>query len=180
MMSSFVKFELARFRRFCRICKKGRDMGRVHGLKSPSCMDSLLKDRERIAASDNDTGGKIHGVVQTLNCCNGLAAENEGVAHGFHAENSDAILGQDRQHFLFETVEVGVHYVERHLDGIEREAMLRCSGQHLQMNVRALVACKADKTDLASLLRSQDSFNRSAFGENAIRIGIANHFMELE
>src|SRR5437870_5030154 len=122
-------------------------MGRVHRLKSSGCMDSLLKDRERIAASDNNTGGKIHGVVQTLNGCNRLAAENEGVAHGFHAENSDAILGQDRQHFLFETVEVGVHYVERHLDGIEREAVPCGGGPHLQMNIWTLVACETDKTE---------------------------------
>jgi len=155
-------------------------MGRVHRLKSSGCMDSLLKDRERIAASDNNTGGKIHGVVQTLNGCNRLAAENEGVAHGFHAENSDAILGQDRQHFLFETVEVGVHYVERHLDGIEREAVLCGGGQHLQMNIWTLVACETDKTDLARFFGFQDGLHRSTLGENAIRIGIANHFMELE
>src|SRR5437879_7173552 len=130
-------------------------MGRVHRLKSSGCMDSLLKDRERIAASDNNTGGKIHGVVQTLNSCNRLAAENEGVAHGFHAENSDAILGQDRQHFLFETVEVGVHYVERHLYGIEREAVLCGGGQHLQMNIWTLVAGETDKTDLARFLASR-------------------------
>jgi hypothetical protein len=71
--------------------------------------------------------GRFIAVVQTLDCCNGLAPENEMVAHWFHAENSDTVLGQDRQHLLFETVEVGVHYVERHLNGIEREAML-CGG----------------------------------------------------
>src|SRR5437879_13306893 len=110
-------------------------MGRVHRLKSSGCMDSLLKDRERIAASDNNTGGKIHGGVQTLNGCNRLAAENEGVAHGFHAENSDAILGQDRQHFLFETVELGGHYVERHVACIELEAVLSGRGRHLQISI---------------------------------------------
>src|SRR5437762_14280468 len=99
-------------------------MGRVQRLKSSGCMDSLLKDRERIAASDNNTGGKIDGVVQTLNGCNRLAAENEGVAHGFHAENSDAILVQDRRHFLFGTVEVGFHSVEWSLAGIDGVAVL--------------------------------------------------------
>src|SRR5438445_8353286 len=155
-------------------------MSKNHGLKSQSCMDSLLKDRERIAASDNNTGGKIHGVVQTLNCCNCLAAENEGVAHGFHAENSDAVSSQNRQDLLFETVEVGIHYVERHLDGIEREAVLCGGGQHPQMNIWTLVACETDKTDLARFFGFHDGLHRSAFGENVIRIGIANHLMEAE
>src|SRR5712671_855328 len=48
------------------------------------------------------------------------------------------------------------------------------------MNVWALVACKSDKSDLASFLRLRDGFDGSAVGENAIRIGIANHFVELE
>src|SRR5258707_1101257 len=148
VMSSFVKFELARFRGFCRFCEKGCDMGSVRGLESPSGMESLPKNRERIAASDDDTGGKIHGIAQTLDSRNSVALQNEGVAHRFHAENPDATLGQNRQDLLFETIEVGVHYVERHLDGIEREAMLRCRAQHLQMNIWTLVACKADETDL--------------------------------
>src|ERR1700737_1661514 len=139
-----------------------------------------MKDREGIAAGEDDTGGKIHGVVQTLNRCNGLAPENEGVAHWFHAENSNAAFGQNRQDLFFEAVEMSVHYVERHLNGVEREAVLRGGRQHLQMNVWTLVACETDKTDLARFLGFQDDFHRSAFGENAIRIGIANHFMERE
>src|ERR1700704_72314 len=48
------------------------------------------------------------------------------------------------------------------------------------MNVWALMACKSDKSYLPGLLRLGDGFDGSAFGENAIRIGIANHFVELE
>src|SRR5271169_1874789 len=48
------------------------------------------------------------------------------------------------------------------------------------MDVWTLVAGEADITDLARLLRLQDDLHRSAFGKNAVRVGIANHFMELE
>jgi hypothetical protein len=125
VVSCFVEFELACLGRLCRLGEKSCYLGRVHGLKSPGGLEGLLKDRKRIAARDDNTSRQIHRVVQTLHCCNGLAPENKMVTHWFHAENSDTVLGQGWQHFLFETVEVGIHYVEGHLNGIEREAMLR-------------------------------------------------------
>src|SRR5882762_11936866 len=48
------------------------------------------------------------------------------------------------------------------------------------MDVRALVAREADEADFARFLRSQDGLHPSAFGKNAIRIGVANDFVELE
>src|ERR1700690_2196761 len=48
------------------------------------------------------------------------------------------------------------------------------------MNVWTLVTREADKTNLACLFGFQYGLQRSAFSKNAIGIGIANHFMELE
>src|SRR5713101_9835350 len=48
------------------------------------------------------------------------------------------------------------------------------------MDVRTLVACEADVANLASLSRLQDGLHRSAFRKNTIRVGVANHFVELE
>src|SRR5207247_2327829 len=45
------------------------------------------------------------------------------------------------------------------------------------MNVRALVAREANKADFARPLRLQHSLHPSAFGENMVRICVANHFM---
>src|SRR4029077_4724602 len=125
------KFELASLRSLCRFFEKSCNLGRTHRLKTVCGAESLLKDRKRIAASDDDTGREIHSVRQTLDRRNSLASENDLIAHWFHAENSDAVLGQRRQDPLFETVEVGVHYVERHLNSIECEAVLGGGGQHL-------------------------------------------------
>src|SRR5260370_19939487 len=48
------------------------------------------------------------------------------------------------------------------------------------MDVRALVTREADETDFARISRLQDGLHSSAFGKNAIRIGVANDFVELE
>src|SRR5216684_1739375 len=50
----------------------------------------------------------------------------------------------------------------------------------MQMDDWAFVACEADVANLASLSRLQDGLHPSAFGKNAIRVGVANHFVELE
>jgi hypothetical protein len=50
---------------------------------------------------------------------------------------------------------VRIHYVERHLNGIEREAVLGRGGQYFQMYDRAPVAGEADEANLTSLLRIQ-------------------------
>jgi len=63
-----------------------------------------------------------------------------------------------------------IHHVGGHLHCVASELMSGRQGQHLQMNVWTLVACKADETDLTGFFGFQDSFNRSAFGENAVRI----------
>src|ERR1700732_3968297 len=86
LVSGFVKFKLACFRGLRRFCQKRCNLGGVHRLKTARGVQGLLKDRERIATCDDDTRGKIHRVVQTLDRCSRLAPENEMVAHGFHAE----------------------------------------------------------------------------------------------
>src|ERR1700676_1023130 len=146
IVTGFIKLELATLRSLCRFCQKSCNLGRPHRLKTAGGTKSLLKNWHRIAASDDDTGGKTHCVLQTLDRCNRLASENNLIAHRFHAENSDALLAQHRQDLLFKTVEVSVHHIERHLNGIEPEAVLGGGGQHLQMDLRTLVPCEADKT----------------------------------
>src|SRR2546421_1659342 len=48
------------------------------------------------------------------------------------------------------------------------------------MDIRTLVARETDEANLACLLRLQDGLHPSTFGKNAIRVGVANHFVELE
>src|SRR5260370_10696346 len=48
------------------------------------------------------------------------------------------------------------------------------------MDIRTLVAREADEADLARLSRLQDGLHPPAFRKNTIRVGVANHFVELE
>src|SRR4029077_5452672 len=86
---------------------------------------------------------------------------------------------QNGQNFLFEAVEVRVHHVQRHLHGIEREAVSKSGLQHLQVDVGTFVASKSDVAQLALLLRFEDGFHPTAFGENAGSIGVANDLVKL-
>src|SRR5579863_451625 len=143
-------------------------------------MECLLKDRHRITAGDDDAGRKIHRVREALGWCDSLALKDDVVAHGFHAEHADTVLDQNRQDSLFETVEVSVHHVKRHLNRIELESVLRGCGQHLQMNLWTLVAGETYKTDLPRLLSFQHGLQSAALGKDTVWIRISNHFVELE
>src|SRR6266849_2570416 len=48
------------------------------------------------------------------------------------------------------------------------------------MNVGTFVACEADVANLSRLLCFEHSFYRSACGKNAVRIVVANYFVELQ
>jgi hypothetical protein len=95
LVSSFVKFKPACFRSLCRFCQKSSHLGRVHPLETAGGIEGLLKDGERIAASDDDAGRKIQRLVQTLDRGNSPAPENDLVAHRFPAENSDSVFSQN-------------------------------------------------------------------------------------
>src|SRR5271165_99743 len=176
----FVQFKLPSFRSLCGFRKNRCNLGRVEWLKTTGCLQSLLKNGQRIATGDDHTGGKIHGVVKAFHRGSCFALENEMVAHGLHAEYPDVVFEQDGKHLLFEAFEVRVHYVERHLNGVKREAALCSGGQHFQMNIRTLMSCEADKADFAPFLSLQDGFHCPAFRKNAVRIGVANYFVKLE
>src|SRR5215469_1868973 len=48
------------------------------------------------------------------------------------------------------------------------------------MNVGAFVAGETDKPEFPRLLRFKNSFQRATGGKDAVRIGVANHFVKLK
>jgi len=111
--------------------------------------------------------------MQTLDRRHSLALKDDVVAHRFHAKNCNTPIGQHREYFLFETVEMCVHHIQRHLNGVELESMIRSCGQHRQMYIWTFVSGKADKADLTCLLGFQYGLHPTTFGKNPIRIGVA-------
>src|SRR5581483_8526796 len=133
----------------------------------------------RITSCDHYAGGKIHGEMQTLDRRDGLALQNDGVAHRLHAEHSDIVLHQNWKDFAAEAVVMCVHHVERHLYGVESEAVSKSGVEHLQVDVGTLVSREPDVANPARLLRLQHGLHATARPKNSIWIGIAYHFMEL-
>jgi hypothetical protein len=85
--------------------------------------------------------------------------------------------GQD---LLAEAAEVGVHDVERHLHGVEAEAVLRRHLQHPQVDERVLVAGEADEAHLARFLGRQDRLQRPARGEDPVGVLQPDDLVELQ
>src|SRR5580765_437121 len=118
--------------------------------------------------------------MQTLHWCHCLAVQNQLVTHRLHAKYADLVFHEHRQHSFLETIEVGVHHVQRHLHGVEREAVSEGGLQHLQMDVGALVAGESNVAQLALFLRFDNGFHTTAFRENAGRIRIADDLVKLQ
>ena len=98
-------------------------LGRTHRLKTAGSLKSPQKNRERVATRNDNASGKVHSVMKALHRGSCLALENNVATHRLHTENADIVLKQDQQHFLFKTIEVRVHHVEGHLNGIECESV---------------------------------------------------------
>ena len=96
LVARLVEFKLACLRGLRGFCQKSVNLGRVHWLKTADRLESLLQDRHRVATRYDHTGRKIHRVMQTLDGGDGLALKYEMIAHRLHAENSNAVLGQNK------------------------------------------------------------------------------------
>src|SRR2546428_10095423 len=92
LVTRFIKLELADFRGFRGFCKKRCKFGRAERFKTAGSLESLLENRKRIAAGNDDTGGKVHRVVKALHGGGCLALENKVITHRFHTEHARAVL----------------------------------------------------------------------------------------
>ena len=108
------------------------------GWKLRASGEGLVEDLHGIAAGDGEGDGQAHGVVQALDGGGGVAAQDEAVADGLHAEDAHVVLARDGQDFCGEAVVVRVHHVEGHLHGVEGEAVAIGGLDHAEMDLRAL------------------------------------------
>ena len=106
--------------------------------------------------------------------------QDDSVGHGLHAQHSDFLFYQLGDYQLAEAAEVRVHYVQRHLRGIEMKAELARDFEHVQMNVRVLVSSEADIAHFAGFTGFDQGGIGAVFIENAVGIFIAQDFVMLD
>src|SRR5712691_7816594 len=151
-----------------------------HRSKGPGDVDRLLKDLHRIATRNHDARGQAHRIMQALDGAHRLAGRDLTIPEGLHPEDSDPVLHEDRQDLLLEALEVGVHHVQRHLNRVEPEPMLRGRLEHPQMNGGTLVSREADVADRSPVLRLKRRLDCAALGEDPVRILDPDDLMELQ
>src|SRR5690606_26330778 len=83
-------------------------------------------------------------------------------------------MDEHREHPLLEALEVAVEDVERHEDRVPGIAV----GEHLEMDLRVLVAGEADVAHLALLLREVGRLDPAARREDAVRILVVDALVE--
>src|SRR5665213_1284304 len=73
-----------------------------------------------------------------------------------------------------------VHRIERHLNRIEMETVFLRRLQHVQMNMRVLMAGKSDKANLARAFGIEKGFHGAMRREDAVGVVEADYFVVLE
>ena len=66
------------------------------------------------------------------------------------------------------------------LHGVELEPSAGRHFEHVQVNVRVLVAGEADVAELAGPLRFEERLHRAAFGEDTVGVLVADDLVMLE
>jgi len=87
---------------------------------------------------------------------------------------------QDGQSLLFETIVVGIHHVEWHLDAVKGEVMSERRLEHLIVNLRTFVAGESDVADFPLLFGFEHRFHSAASGKDSLRVSVADHLMKLQ
>ncbi len=80
-----------------------------------------------------------------------MRLEENAICHTLHSQHANLLLDQLGQNQFRETSIVRIHYVERHLHGVEFETQLCRDFQHVKVNVGILVPGKAEVADLSGL-----------------------------
>src|SRR2546421_9515744 len=143
-------------------------------------MERLLEDLHRVAASNHDARGQVHRIVQALDRAYRLAGRDLTVPEGLHPEDSDSLVHEDRHDLLLEALEVGVHHVQRHLDCVESEPVLRSRLEHLQVDRGIFVSRETKVANLPRVLRLEGRLDRAPLGEDSVRILHPDDLMELQ
>ena len=107
-----------------RFGEKRLHIRRGHRSERAKGAQRLVEYLHAIAAGDDDGRRKVQRVVETFDRRHRARLENDSVGHALHAEHADFLLHQLGEHELLEATIVRIHDVERHLNGVEGEAVV--------------------------------------------------------
>src|SRR5450631_3836059 len=97
-----------------------------------------------------------------------------------HPQHADFLLKSFRDNQLRKAAEVRIHNVDRHLNGVEMEAVLFGHFEHIKMNARILVASKSDEAHFSLFLSLEHRFHRSTLAKDPVGVIEANYFVVLQ
>ena len=95
-------------------------------------------------------------------------------AETLHADDADTLLEADGDDGFLEAAVEGVADVDGHLGGVPGVGLV----EHLEMDLRILVAGEADEANLAGFLGFESRFEAALF-EDPVGIVVVDHFVEL-
>src|SRR6185369_15101185 len=97
--------------------------------------------------------------------------------HALHSEYANLIPDQLRQNLFCKTPVMSIHYVQRHLHGVEPEAVPRGNFQHVEMNSWILMTGESNEAEFSSLLRFHQRSIRTFGIEYSMRIFESENFV---
>src|SRR5580765_2717295 len=125
----------------------------AQGTEGAHGIERLREDLQAVDARDDHRSGQVHREVQAFERGDRIRLEQDTVPHALHSEDTDALPDQLRDHHLREAAKVRIEEVQWHLNRVETETVLRSNLQHVQVDVRVLVAGETDETDRPRLPR---------------------------
>ena len=151
-----------------------------HRLKSARDPKIAAQDVEPFHADDRRRHRQAHRITKRLLAGDGAGADRLARApHRLHAEHRDAAARRLGNHFAFETSEVVIERIERHLHGVEAVA----HRQHPHVDRGILVAGEAHEAHLPLLPGPIERFEDAAAGIGQSRViveGDAVHLPEIQ
>ena len=155
-------------------------MSFAHRPKRARDLQCLLKNANAITAGDDDRRRKIQSVVQTLDRRHRVRLQDDPVRHALHTQHTNGRPHELGKHELLEAAVVSVHDVERHLNCIEREAVLLRDGKGVQVNARILMSGESDVPELPSLSCLEERRVRATLIKDPVRVLEPDHLVVLD
>src|SRR5215471_2331702 len=143
------------------------------------CVDRLIEDLHPLAPGDDDRGGHRERVVQAFDRAHRAGPQGMAVRERLHSQDRDSIPCQLGKHLPLEALEVPVQRIDRHLHGVEPDTMGAGDLEHVEVDVRALVAGESDEADLAGLAGSVHRLPGTSRGEYPFRVVSTDDLVKL-